>query len=73
MTIEEHAAMGGLGGTVAQVMSAIPKPTGFDWLMLSFGDTPQQSTGSQGYFRQLFGLDLAKIAQTVREQTGELR
>ena len=73
VTIEEHSAIGGLGSAVAQVLSAVPRPADFDWLMLSLSGIPQQIAGSQGYFRQLFGLDAAKIAQIVRERFGEPR
>jgi len=73
VTVEEHSAIGGLGNAVAQVLSMTSKPTDCDWLMLSLDDAPQQTAGSQRYFRQLFGLDSVQIAQTVRERLGETK
>ncbi len=73
VTIEEHSAIGGLGSAVAQALCVAPGPADCDCLMLSLGDTPQPTVGSQGYFRQLCGLDSAKIAKTVRERLSEPR
>jgi transketolase len=73
VTIEEHSVVGGLGSAVAQVLSTTSKPTDYECLILSLGEAPQPTAGSQSYLRQSFGLDSAKIAQTVRERLGKPR
>jgi len=73
VTVEEHSSVGGLGNAVAQVLSMMPRPEDCDWIMLSLGDAPLQTSGNQCYFRDLFGLDSAHIAQTIRERLSRLR
>jgi transketolase len=71
VTVEEHAATGGLGSAVAEALSIAHNRVDYDWLALSLGDSLQSVVGSQSYFRQLLGLDSARIAQTVRERLRE--
>ncbi|MBI5963256.1 MAG: transketolase [Chloroflexi bacterium] len=71
-TVEEHSAVGGLGSAVSQVLCATSRVRDFDFLMLSLNDAPQQTAGSQFYFRELSGLDSAQIAQTVRKHLDEM-
>ena len=73
VTIEEHTAIGGLGSAVAQVLNITAKMRDCHCLILSLSEAPQPTVGSQRYFRQLFGLDSAKIAHAVRERLGEPR
>jgi transketolase len=73
VTVEEHSAVGGLGNAVAEVLSIMPRPSGYDWMMLSLDDAPQQTAGDQRYFRCLSGLDSAHIAQKIRERFSILK
>lgn len=70
VTVEEHSAVGGLGSAVSQVLSTLSKAKDFDFLMLSLNDAPQQTAGSQRYFRHLFRLNSAGIVETIREHLG---
>jgi transketolase len=64
VTIEEHAATGGLGSAVSEVLAA-----GADsypsLLMLNAGTRYETAIGSQGYLRELLGLDAAGIAGVI--------
>lgn len=73
VTVEEHSAVGGLGSAVALILSTTSKSKDFDLLTLSLNDAPQQTAGSQRYFRQLFNLESAKIAQTIQEHLDDRR
>jgi transketolase len=67
VTIEEHSAIGGLGSAVLQALNTSSKAKDFKFLMLSLSDAPQQTAGSQRYFRKLLGLDSAKMLQIIQE------
>lgn len=73
VTIEEHSAVGGLGSAVAQLLSTTSKPTDYECLILSLGEAPKSTVGSQSYLRKSFGLDSDKIARTVRGRLGEMK
>jgi transketolase len=73
VTVEEHSAVGGLGSAVAQALSTVGKAKNIELLMLSLSDAPQQTAGSQRYFRKMFGLDSAGIVRAIKEHLSEQR
>ena len=62
VTVEEHTALGGLGGAVAETVANM---TGSRARVLRIGMPDAYSTvvGSQQYLREQYGLDAASIAQ----------
>lgn len=66
LTIEEHVAYGGLSSAVAEVISQLDnKPIYFR--SLSIGDSFCQITGGQEYLRQIYGLSIEGIYNTVKK------
>lgn len=61
VTIEEHSVLGGLGGSVAEIMAEIP---GRSARLLRFGleDKFSSTVGSQDYLRGHYGLSAKTIA-----------
>jgi transketolase len=67
VSIEEHAADGGLGGAIAEsLMEAGVYPNFF--VRMGLRNTFSAVIGSQSYLRQIYSLDSAAIARTVLQK-----
>lgn len=69
ISIEEHAADGGLGGAIAEaLMEAGTVPRLF--CRMGLRNTFSSAVGSQAYLRRLYSLDAAAIARVVTNKLG---
>ncbi len=67
VTIEENTVIGGLGGAVAEACMAAGASPAF-FRSIGMADMYATAVGSQSYLKQLYGMDAAAIADTVRKQ-----
>ncbi|MDP7034950.1 MAG: transketolase C-terminal domain-containing protein [Planctomycetota bacterium] len=71
VTLEEHLAIGGLGGSVAEWVSGRPWPAA---RLLRIGAPVDfiHEAGCQSYYRQRLGLDPAGVVEKIQRLLGEL-
>lgn len=66
VTVEEHSAIGGLGGAVAEWLSDNPQAQA-KLLRIGTADHFLHEAGNQQHARECYGIDVASIAQKVRD------
>jgi transketolase C-terminal domain/subunit len=71
VTLEEHLASGGLGGSVAEWISDRPWPRA-RLLRIGAPDSFMQEAGCQSYYRQRLGLDTDGVVEKVQQLLGKL-
>ncbi|MCZ6533018.1 MAG: transketolase [SAR324 cluster bacterium] len=67
VTVEENTVLGGLGSAVAETCLEAGTSPGF-FRRIGMADTYATVVGSQTYLKQIYGMDAAAIADTVRGQ-----
>ncbi len=66
VTIEEHTITGGLGGAVAESLSALP--THAPLLRIGINDEYCSKVGDRAFLRKVYGLDAASILEQIEDK-----
>ncbi|MCI7234900.1 MAG: hypothetical protein MR553_02005, partial [Veillonellaceae bacterium] len=69
LTLEEHNIVGGLGGSIAEVISDLPK----HGVLMRYGlqDTYTSEVGNQDYLRDFYGLSAEKVFIDFKAKVGK--
>lgn len=70
-TVEEHSLIGGLGSTVAEILSENRVSSEFKFYRIAGPDAFQKAGGSLSYMRDINGLSPEKIVETVLKYYSE--
>ena len=69
LTLEEHNIIGGLGGSIAEVISDLPK----HGVLMRYGlqDIYTSEVGNQNYLRDFYGLSAEKVFIDFKAKVGK--